>query len=76
MLCKQAGCPGDMKYFKVLDLEGYRCPVCGFETHIVAHQDVDRVEVDQFKDFISYDEKGNMCIDDGIVEAYFKGLEP
>lgn len=71
MLCKQTGCTGDMKYRKTPDNERYVCPVCGFSTLILPH-DISTDGLEGMDDYLTYDERGNLCIDDGIVEAYFK----
>lgn len=71
MLCKKEGCPGDMKYFNRYGAEGYECPICHFKTFIHAH-DLDLSGTEGLETFISHDRNGNLIIDDGIVEAYFK----
>lgn len=71
MLCKKAGCTGDMKYYNNYGSEGYKCPICGFKTVIMPH-DISTEGLEGLEEFISYDANGNMCISDGIEEAYFK----
>lgn len=75
MLCKQQGCPGDMKYFNHHGAEGYECPICQFKTFIHPH-DLDLSGIEGLETFISHDQNGNLIIDDGIVEAYFKATSP
>lgn len=78
MLCRKPGCPGDMKYFKNVeaDTEGYKCPICGFSTHIVAYElPDDEPNFDLVAECFHTDDNGCLCIDDNILDVYYSKVK-